>query len=130
MAEILESWCARIKYIIAKKSSIELPKRCLIWHGSVRRTGAKEKATYGMISIKLPGSNKRTLKTVHRVAYMAHTADINLPRECDVSHLCQNSLCVCFEHLSLEPRAINNSRKICKRRHECQGHGQYRNCII
>ena len=48
---------------------------------------------------------------VHRVAYMAHSGISDLG-ECDVSHLCHHTLCVCFEHLSLEPRAINNTRKI------------------
>ena len=123
----LQCWYDRIKHTIMKKTKVKASTGCLIWGGCKKKI---KNTSYGVISFQIPGSRKRTMKNVHRVAYMAHTGDLNLPRECDVSHLCQNSLCVCPQHLSLEPRSINNQRKLCKRSKQCQGHGIYQDCLL
>ena len=127
----MKAWCVRVNFKISRKSR-QNGNGCLIWRGAQRSVPAHRSAPpqYGQISCRVPGSKRRTMKSVHRVVYMAHTGNFDLPRECDVSHLCHNSLCVLFEQLSLEPRGINNMRKTCRRLKVCQGHGDFKNCIL
>ena len=119
----METWADKIKGSLAKKSKVKGVRSCMIWRGYSRNN-------YGYFNTKVPGSNKRTMIHVHRVAYMAYTENVHLPKGCDVSHLCHRSLCVCFEHLSVEPRRINNSRKTCRKNRTCAGHGDYPDCLV
>ncbi|KAI8491901.1 hypothetical protein Bbelb_302740 [Branchiostoma belcheri] len=51
---------------------------------------------------------------------MAYTGNLDIA-DLQVSHLCHVSLCVCIDHLSLEPGYINNSRKPCQSIGHCIG---------
>jgi len=92
----METWADKIKGSLAKKSKVKGVRGCMIWRGYSRNN-------YGYFNTKVPGSNKRTMIHVHRVAYMAYNENVHLPKGCDVSHLCHRSLCVCFEHCPLSP---------------------------
>lgn len=54
----------------------------------------------------------------------------------DMSHLCNNKLCVNPEHLVYEPRWVNNARKNCVKEGKCTGHHvemhnlHFDNCIF
>ena len=47
----------------------------------------------------------------------------------DISHLC-HKLCVRGEHLSAEPRAVNNARQKCVNRCCCSGHAEFLDCVL
>ena len=117
-------WVASVKGKILKKSEAQRGgNNCSLWTGYSQRN-------YGVMNIVMPGSNSRTRMRAHRLAYIVYSGILHLPRGHDVSHLCHNSLCVNFDHLSLEPHNINVGRCRCKRHHLCLGHGPYRACLL
>ena len=70
-------------------------------------------------------------KTAHRMAYIVYIAcDFLIPNILDCSHLCHNVLCINSDHIVLEPRYINNSRKCCVSSNICTGHGDFPNCRL
>lgn len=123
-------WKAKVTATISKKTQLKPSTGCLLWKGAVKKCKGRRGGGYGIINVHLPGHDSRTLMRVHRLAYIVHTGNF-IPQQNDVSHLCHNSLCVNFHHLSLEPRKINNARKVCHRKRQCQGHGNnYRDCLL
>jgi hypothetical protein len=100
---------------------------CIIWHGTVK---SQKDPPYGVICIKVEQVWKSV--GVHRLKYMlANNIHPNeLDGDQDVSHLCHNSLCINIDHLSLEPRHINNNRIACKGRGFCFEHDQYPPCMM
>ena len=86
---------------------------------------------YGRQHVHYPDGTSAGIHA-HRLMFIC-TAKLFLPRVSgiiDVSHRCHNSLCIRFDHLSLEPPGVNSNRKICKRCQKCHGHGQYKDCIF
>ena len=98
---------------------------CIIWQGPVTKVG-----NYGLISYKDPDDSRWKKTRAHRLVYMINSGNINLPRDMDCSHLCHNSLCVKFDHISLEPHRINNNRKHCLNSNTCHGHVGFNNCLL
>lgn len=94
---------------------------CLIWTGTPHTSG------HGRIGVQ---NNDRSWKQVgcHRIAYMFAHSTSKLAH--DVSHLCHNKLCANADHLSHEPRGINNNRQSCVNVGLCSGHGNYANCML
>lgn len=66
---------------------------------------------------------------VHRLLYFIFTGDHALTNPAmHISHKCHQKTCLQFDHLSLEPASVNNSRQICKY-DGCGGHAPYDDCI-
>ena len=106
---------------------------CMFWDAD--KFGIKQKdlgsPKYGRQQVHYPDGSSSGIHA-HRLMYIC-TKQHFLPRVpgiIDVSHLCHNSLCIRFDHLSLEPPVINSNRKVCKRRKNCHGHGQYKDCLF
>ena len=100
---------------------------CVLWHGALK---AGKYTQYGVMCVKI--NNKWKTITVHRLQYMLanHINITNLDSDMDVSHLCHNTICIKPDHLSYEPRYINNNRIACKGRGTCSGHNEYRDCLF
>ena len=56
-----------------------------------------------------------TDERVHRLAYMLHHKEWELPPDMHCSHLCHNSLCINVNHLILETPFVNGNRRQCAR---------------
>lgn len=95
---------------------------CDIWQGRQDRSG------YG--ELRFSFREKNVCLKIHRVVYALRNPGIVLSRNWHVSHLCHNRQCVTYQHLSYEPQAINNNRKVCNNNGECSGHYGYRNCLL
>ena len=67
---------------------------------------------------------------VHRLAYMLHHKEWELPPDMHCSHLCHNSLCINVNHLILETPFVNGNRRQCARENICLGHDQAPPCIF
>ena len=89
---------------------------------------------YVYISLRTPWHANPTTTTVHRAAKMLQQHTIFLEKKLDASHLCHNGKCYRLSHISLEPRHINLSRRLCVAANQCQGHGDddgsYPNCLL
>ena len=128
--QIDQEWLAKTASAIHKKVARIPATDCLLWTGYIKRRQGRRGGGYGIMNVQFPGNNSRTMMRVHRLAYIVHSGSL-IPQQYDVSHLCHNSLCVNFHHLSLEPHHINNSRKTCSRHKRCMGHGDgYKDCIF
>ena len=121
-----QEWLDKTAAAMRKRIEVKV-SGCSIWKGYVRKCRGRRGGGYGIMNVQFPDSNSRTMMRVHRLAYIVHTGSL-IPRQYDVSHLCHNSLCVNFHHLSLEPHSINNSRKTCNRNKKCMGHGSEYKC--
>lgn len=105
-----------------KLTNFEVKSNCHIWTG-----GNVTADRYGTFRIVFRGKRKRF--SVHRLLFFMNV-NHDLCQTFHVSHLCHTKLCLKFEHLSYEPKYINDSRKICKNNGECTGHGSHRKCIL
>ena len=122
MTEWYQVYIDRIK----EKSTIGKNGVCVIWMwGSKRVIGSMK---YGEMKAKIPGEVSKKY-SVHRLQYILHNLDTLHPKG-DISHLCHNSLCINMDHLSLEPREINNNRQGCLSRGSCKMHEGYRDCMV
>lgn len=77
--------------------------------------------------------NSRYTMNMHAFVYkMSHNIHptTRFANNMDVSHLCHTTKCMNFNHLTLEPRQVNNLRKLCKANKKCIGHGQYPSCML
>ena len=81
------------------------------------------------MSIKLPNAEKRTKINVARLSKILNKACVDIGTG-DASHLCHNSLCVNSSHINIEPRTINNQRKICVSINKCIGHTDNPECLL
>ncbi len=88
---------------------------CHIYRRGLINKGRKKKLKYGHITYK----KKRY--PAYQVSYKAEQSEVvNIPNGYNISHLCHNTMCINKDHLSLEPIAVNNERKKCKK--YCLGH--------
>ena len=103
---------------------------CIIWTGATQR---RNNYVLGMINVTYPNA-KRTKMNVARLAKILQLKSTDLAKNLDASHLCHNALCVNTDHIVLEPREINNQRKICVAAHQCTTHivhgTNYTNCML
>ncbi|KAI8487210.1 hypothetical protein Bbelb_350080 [Branchiostoma belcheri] len=93
---------ATVRRRITKKTFVTADG-CLIW------TGARTISGYGKIKVTCCG-REQTLR-VHRALYFLHTDLQSMDTKKQVSHLCNEKLCVNTGHLSLEDNVINMQRK-------------------
>lgn len=113
----------REKLKIEKKNkNLKIKSGCHVWTG-----GDLTHDGYGTFRIVFRGKRKRF--KVHRINYFLNIGH-SLNPQFHVSHLCHNKLCILFEHLSYEPKSVNDSRNICKNNGECIGHRGYKKCIL
>jgi hypothetical protein len=113
-----------------QNNSVEFGRKgCIMWVGG--RSGAKS-PQYGRLNVKFPNEPYSKKYYTHRLAYMLGSDMWDLPNGLHVSHRCHFSLCVNFEHLSLEPQSLNNERQMCG--DICSGHKindtQFPDCIL
>lgn len=123
----LHSFIVNLTMKFHNKTNPPNAKGCRRWLGARTRGNPQ----YGVIRVKFPGTQSRTY-SAHRAMYMMCSQNFVLNPAMQVSHLCHNSLCCSFEHLSAEPADVNNSRRHCQERQPpaCTGHPGYRNCIL
>ena len=104
---------------------------CHLW------TGGPILGRYGSMKVYLPqqpgfinGPWVQQTIYVHRLCVMltVPTFIINPPGY-EVSHVCHQSKCCNYNHLSIEPHAINVQINSCKATQTCHGHGEFKNCI-
>lgn len=82
---------------------------CVLWTGNVSYSG------YGLQSVKWPVEDRK-LEKAHRVALMVErglTMSQFRDIEGEVSHLCNNRLCVNTAHLVIEQHCNNQERIHC-----------------
>ena len=111
------------------KSVLHPATGCLLWTGASSKSA---RGQYGRIKVKLPYMYKSETLYCHRLMYQVINRQEHLPLHQEVSHLCHNSLCVKSEHLSLEPKSVNNKRRFCQHSDppECKGHHPYPDCVL
>lgn len=108
---------------------------CLLYNrhlGLNRRIYGQKVSDYGRQSIGLAGRHTQMNMLAHRVMYMCVMCVPAIPRGMDVSHLCHNTLCLRFDHLSLEPHSVNMERQRCLHVTPilCLGHKEYPDCML
>lgn len=86
---------------------------------------------YGKQKITLMDGSQKS-ERAHRLSFILSSGLFDLPLGYDVSHICHNTLCVKYEHLSLEPHEVNNSRQLCKNLspQKCMGHRPFPDCLF
>lgn len=101
---------------------------CIIWGGG----NYVSVGNYRKGIVKWVDTNgRRTSTTIQRATYMNITGcTLSDIKGFDVSHICHNSLCITFQHLSLEPHAVNIQRKNCVSEKRCTSHSPYRDCQL
>ena len=83
-----------------------------MWAGSCK----DRRVRYGVmcINVSLHGSVSKCV-SVHRLALLKAPTNLSLQDVLnllgDVSHLCNNTLCINSTHISLEPHWLNNNRQ-------------------
>lgn len=114
---------ARVEGVHASSSSrLTNVDSCIEWTGSVNKSG------YADIYLRLPNQKKKFHTYAHRGVYMLEHRLIEIPRidnngsKLEVSHLCNNKICLKLQHLNLETSALNRERKMCHRSGMCIGH--------
>lgn len=96
---------------------------CIIWTGETIQDG------YGVLRHTI--RHKRLKLRVHRILFYVLTQCAPIYSQLQhVSHLCNQKLCLRFEHLSLEPAVVNNQRKTCFAAGICFGHDTYPRCAL
>ena len=119
---------------LREKTVVAANGECLLWTGSRCCVRGGVVGNYGVIYVKcrqLRGGGLRwKLMRVHRVAYMLHHKEWELPPDMHCSHLCHNSLCINVNHLILETPFVNGNRRQCARENICLGHDQAPPCIF
>ena len=129
MAELHpDEWITQQIAKLELKTFVHPPLLCKIWLGATHGASVK----YGSVKIKLPGAMISKSINAHRLRYILGAHNFNLNPKFDVSHICHNSLCINFDHLSYEPHSINMNRQICKVTHpsRCLGHGVNKACLL
>ena len=115
----MDSFYTKYSAKLKEGSTIGENQDCIIW------TKAKNSCGYGVIKYKSPSDFSWKTVNVHRLSFVVFNkkmfADV---KNYDVSHLCNNKLCIKKEHLYAETRAQNRKREICVNRNICNGHFQ------
>lgn len=94
---------------------------CFLW------TGVKDKDGYGTFRFQFRGRRVKVL--AHRLTFYIQSGFVDM-KNLHISHLCHNRACIRYNHLSLEPVAVNNKRKTCVLNGECVGHYGFKSCIL
>ena len=119
---------------LREKTVVAANGECLLWTGSRCCVRGGVVGNYGVIYVKcrqLRGGGLRwKLMRVHRLAYMLHHKEWELPPDMHCSHLCHNSLRINVNHLILETPFVNGNRRQCARENICLGHDQAPPCIF
>ena len=105
---------------------------CLVWTGCLTSD-----QNYGVITRNMKCCSKQKPWRVNRIAFALANYDGNLETFseilCDssfhISHLCHNSLCIQYDHLSRERQIVNNNRIACHNYMDCYGHNE-RDCLL
>lgn len=121
------TWFEEQKRFLLHNSQILRNTQCRLFNHSSPR------CKYIQTTVLMPGAVRKSRIYVHRLSYIAHTGNLDIfQRHMHISHLCHNTHCICFEHLSYEPQRINNNRQKCKMLHpkRCNKHGLYPDCIF
>jgi hypothetical protein len=127
-----EAW--KTKYTDKLLDSSHVSKQnneCRLWHGYIDKK-------YGMINVdlKVLGKNKWKRMPVHRMSFFLslNSQDLTLidyeVDRSDVSHLCNNPLCINPSHLSFELHTVNNKRIKCRNKILCSGHDPDPDCLL
>lgn len=124
MDKITSDFVDKYRKILIERAILSENGLCQLWHSTSKN--------YGRISIKFDGVCKTVY--VHRLSYFINKGDIASLWDTSItfesSHLCHNSLCINADHISLEPKQINNERKICHNKKRCTQHDHYEDCLL
>ena len=128
MADATEnSWFEEQKQFLMHNSDLLHNTHCRLF------THSSTSSKYIQTTVLMPGAARKTRIYVHRLSYIVHSQNFDIfKKNMLISHVCLNTFCINFEHLSYEPQAINNSRQRCKSLYpkHCQGHDPYPDCIF
>lgn len=123
----------RIVQLISSKTVKSGEFNCLIWQGARWGTSG-----YGKIAIDMHDGTGRKYFRAHRIAYAlryhsgtfpAIPSHDNTGSPVEISHLCNNKLCLNTEHLTLESHMNNMERMSCFAQGHCiKAHSPY--CLI
>ena len=109
MDALFDRWMGQIE---KKSINIDNEHGCRLWLGACTQSGyGRKKLTF------LDGSYKVIL--VHRVVYMCKYRSLHIPlvnndmKDLELSHLCNNKLCVRSDHIVLESHSVNMERIHC-----------------
>ena len=114
-----------------KSSKSDNSLGCRLWKGCTDHSG------YGKQRVMFPDESKIQIGT-HRLAFMVSKGltPSNIPKfggpndsKLEVSHLCNEKLCIEVTHLVLEPHEINKERQHCFKQHICTKSHEP-NCLI
>lgn len=110
-------------------------KSHLLTHGSHLLFRNDVNQAYKQMQVTLP-SSKRVRFYVHQVIVLKKLNCLSMEKGLETSHLCHIKNCVNPDHISAEPRHINNNRIHCSRERAdtsdpsyCCGHDPYPRCI-
>jgi hypothetical protein len=96
---------------------VPLPCGCWLWVGARSRGGGKngQRVWYGSFRFKCPQTKKHRTVRAHRFA-----SEVLGKKECppghDREHTCELSLCVHDDHIEIVTKAVNQERKVERRR--------------
>lgn len=95
---------------------------CKIWNGTARDSAG----IYGRVCLSYPGPGqpKSVQTSVSRAVYVLDRRKPDILRNSkagDVSHRCNDPLCIEPTHLTLERREVNDQRRTCHRDKTCLG---------
>jgi hypothetical protein len=115
MAAKIDAEIARLKQKIKNTTFLD-ENGCLIWEGGLDR-----RHKYGRIWANMPIASSSNITRcgksveVHRISYLIYSGMFHngLESGLEVSHLCHNTICCNFYHLSLEPNTVNQDRQHC-----------------
>ena len=99
---------------------------CHIWKGRTTQGYARVSISY----TNTLGVFVKSRKYLHVLIYFLHNQSFRPMPTIDVSHLCGTRNCVRWDHLSAEPRKINEARKKCHSAKSCTHHTGYADCVI
>ena len=102
---------------IESKTVLSNNGSCMLWTGCCKRV--YRLTQYGVMCDIL----------VHRLMNMLHHNLSKIPKHLSCSHICNVSLCINPQHITLEPLFVINNRRQCVREQHCFGHGHYPQCI-
>lgn len=110
-------------------------KDCQVWTGA-RDTYKPDVLAYGKILNPFRKlDNQPQYIRVHKLMFLAMNEKTYMNNgtgndQYDVSHVCHNSLCINYHHLSREPHWVNNGRKECVSQGHCLGHDIFPDCVF